>query len=178
MVSFGTAVVVLSDRHVLLAKREDFEVWTLPGGAIDPGESVSDAAIRETREETGLDVHLTQLVGVYSRPKLSTHVIIFAAQAVGGVARPQAGEVVEVRFFDTDALPTDLVWWYRQPIRDALNGIGSSAVWSQDALLPAGLNAPDRQALYELRDQSGLPRAEFYTRYLERIGSDGERRTV
>ena len=178
MVRFGTAAVVLSDHQVLLVKREDFEVWALPGGAIDPGESVSDAAIRETREETGLDVQLTHLVGIYSRPRWSRHIIVFAALPIGGVARPQADEVVEVRFFDTHTLPTDLMWWYRQPILDALDGIGGSAVWSQDALLPTGLDAPDRQALYDLRDQAALPRAEFYTRDLGQIGSDGERRTV
>lgn len=178
MVNVGTAAVVLSDHQVLLVKREDFEVWTLPGGAIDPGESVSDAAIRETREEAGLDVHLTRLVGIYSRPKLARHIVVFAAQPVGGVMRPQAGEVIEVRFFATNALPADLIWWYRQPILDAISGIGGSSVWSQDALWPVELNVQDRQALYAQRDQSGLPRAEFFRHYLAQRGADGERRTV
>ena len=92
MVNVGTAVIVFHDHEVLLVKREDFEVWAPPGGAIDPGESVSDAAIREVREETGLEVQLTLLVGIYSRPKWSSH-IIFAAQAVGGDMRLQENEV-------------------------------------------------------------------------------------
>jgi ADP-ribose pyrophosphatase YjhB (NUDIX family) len=178
MVNFGAATVVLRDRQVLLIKREDFEVWTIPGGAIDPGESVADAAIRETYEETGLEVQLTQLVGIYSRPKWGAHIIVFAARPIGGEVRPAAGEVLEVGFFDTDALPADLIWWYRQPILDAINNTGGSAVWSQDALWPQGLDTQDRQALYDRRDQVGLSRVEFFTRYLGQRGSDGERRMV
>ena len=108
----------------------------------------------------------------------TAHIIIFAAQPIGGTARPQAGEVVDVRFFDTNALPSDRIWWYRQPILDAINGVGGSAVWSQDAVWLEGLDAQDRQALYDVRDQAALPRAEFYTRYLGLVGSDGERRTL
>ena len=66
---FGTSVAILKDNRVLLTKREDFEVWCLPGGGVDPGESIPQAAIREAREETGLTVHLTRLVGLYGRSK-------------------------------------------------------------------------------------------------------------
>jgi ADP-ribose pyrophosphatase YjhB (NUDIX family) len=108
MVNFEAAVAILQDHQVLLVKREDFEVWVLPGGAIDPGESVLDAAVREAREETGLVVQLTRLVGIYSRPNWASHIIVFAAEQTGGAARAQAGEVIDVRFFDVNALPADL----------------------------------------------------------------------
>jgi len=178
MVNVGVGVVILSGHQVLLTKREDFEVWCLPGGSIDPGEAVSDAAIREACEETGLVVGLTHLIGIYSRSHWSKHTIVFAAQPTGGSVRPQAGEVIEVRFFDTDVLPTDLVWWHRQPIRDAITGVGGSAVWAQDAPVPVGLDPHDRHALYALRDQADLSRSEFYNQYLGQSGSDGERRTL
>ncbi|MEA1977398.1 MAG: NUDIX domain-containing protein, partial [Chloroflexota bacterium] len=61
------SVAVLRDGQVLLTMREDFQVWCLPSGGVEFGEPVADAALRETREETGLDVRLTRLVGVYSR---------------------------------------------------------------------------------------------------------------
>lgn len=178
MVNFGTAVIVFRDHEVLLIKREDFEVWAPPGGSIDPGESVSDAAIREVREETGLEVQLIHLVGIYSRPKWDSHIIMFAAQAARGVMRPQANEVVDAQFFDINALPPDLIWWYRQPISDAINGVGGSAAWSQDALWPIGIDTQNRQLLYDQRDQSGLSRTEFYNKHLGQIGLDGEQRAV
>lgn len=54
--------------RVLLMKRTDDGTWSLPGGFVDPGESPAETAVRETREETGLDVRVTDLVGVYHRP--------------------------------------------------------------------------------------------------------------
>lgn len=71
----AVAVVVLDDaRRVLLIQRADNGRWALPGGAQDLGESVSQAGVRETREETGLDVEITGVVGVYSDPR---HVIAY-----------------------------------------------------------------------------------------------------
>jgi ADP-ribose pyrophosphatase YjhB (NUDIX family) len=60
-------VVVMDDNQVLLTRLADFLVWCLPSGGVEDGESVVEAAIRETREEIGLEVQLTRLVGLYSR---------------------------------------------------------------------------------------------------------------
>ena len=67
MPTYGVEIAVFDAGKVLLIKRRDFQVWALPGGGIDAGESVAQAAVRETREETGLEVELQHLVGVYSR---------------------------------------------------------------------------------------------------------------
>jgi len=56
---FGVTVVVIRDGQVLLQLRADFRVWNLPGGFVESGESLADAAVREVREETGLAVRLT-----------------------------------------------------------------------------------------------------------------------
>lgn len=66
----GCASVVFDAprERVLLTQRTDNGLWCLPGGAMDPGESASEAAIREVLEETGLVVEVTKLVGVYSTP--------------------------------------------------------------------------------------------------------------
>jgi ADP-ribose pyrophosphatase YjhB (NUDIX family) len=58
--------------RVLLQRRADSGNWALPGGKTDLGETLGDAVIREVREETGLDVELTGVLGIYSDPK---HVI-------------------------------------------------------------------------------------------------------
>ncbi|GAA2415690.1 NUDIX domain-containing protein [Actinomadura vinacea] len=67
-------VVVENDKgEILMIRRTDNDNWALPGGAIDLGESVSQAAVRETKEETGIDVEITGLVGIYSDPKHVIH---------------------------------------------------------------------------------------------------------
>jgi ADP-ribose pyrophosphatase YjhB (NUDIX family) len=66
-------VVTNADGEVLLIRRSDNQNWAVPGDAIDLGESLLKAAVRETREETGIDCELTGLVGIYTVPK---HVIL------------------------------------------------------------------------------------------------------
>jgi ADP-ribose pyrophosphatase YjhB (NUDIX family) len=70
-------VVVTNDKgEILLIRRSDNDNWAIPGGAIDLGESLTEAAIRETREETGITCELTGLVGIYTDPK---HVILYTS---------------------------------------------------------------------------------------------------
>lgn len=70
-------VVVENDKgEILLIHRTDNDNWALPGGAIDLGESVTQAAIRETEEETGIDCEVTGLIGIYSDPK---HLILYTS---------------------------------------------------------------------------------------------------
>jgi ADP-ribose pyrophosphatase YjhB (NUDIX family) len=59
--------------YILMIRRSDNDNWAVPGGAIDLGESVRHAAIRETKEETGIDCEITGLVGIYSDPKHVIH---------------------------------------------------------------------------------------------------------
>ncbi len=114
-----------------------------PRGAVEPGESLAEAAIREVREETGLAVRLTRLVGTYSRPRWrdgGNHQILFAAEPVEGDLRQfDAAETLEARFFDPGALPERLVWWHRRAIADALGGIGGGVARSLDVAWPAGM---------------------------------------
>src|SRR5919199_4691138 len=70
-----TAVVVNDQGELLLQKRSDNDLWGLPGGAMNLGESIGQAVVREVREETGLEVQPTGLVGIYSDPG---HVIAYA----------------------------------------------------------------------------------------------------
>jgi 8-oxo-dGTP diphosphatase len=168
----GVTVAIVDGDQVLLTKREDFEVWCLPGGAVDDGESIAAAAIREAREETGLEVELTRLVGIYSRPKgwHSTHLMLFAARSVGGALRPDPREVVEVGYFSLAELPAPLLMGHRQQILDALGGAGG-VVWLHEVEWPFAPNMT-RQELYALRDRSGLSRQEFYRRHLLAVDTD------
>jgi ADP-ribose pyrophosphatase YjhB (NUDIX family) len=69
LVPAASAVVVDSRGRVLLHRRRDNDMWALPGGRMEIGESVAGCATREAKEETGLDVEITGIVGVYSDPK-------------------------------------------------------------------------------------------------------------
>jgi 8-oxo-dGTP pyrophosphatase MutT (NUDIX family) len=70
-------VVVVNDSgEILLIRRTDNGNWAVPGGAIDLGESVGQAAVRETREETGIECEITGIVGIYSDPR---HVILYTS---------------------------------------------------------------------------------------------------
>jgi ADP-ribose pyrophosphatase YjhB (NUDIX family) len=171
-------VAVIDGDRVLLTRREDFEVWCLPGGTVDEGESLAEAAIREVREETGLDVRLARLVGLYSRSRLGGYhtAVLFSATVVGGSLRPDPREVVEVRWCAATEVPDDLLWGQRERIQDALAGrIG--------VVRATGRERPDiwprsRSEHYELRDRSGLARAEFYRRLAETLGEDRSRLEV
>jgi 8-oxo-dGTP diphosphatase len=176
MPTLGVEIAILRSGQILLTQREDFETWCLPGGIVDAGESAAQAAVREAREETGLDVQLERLVGLYSMPRWGrggAHIAVFAARPVGGSLRPQPGEVIAARYFDPDALPEPLLDWHRQRIRDVLDGVGGSVAWSQAAAWPFGQDVT-RPALYALRDRSGLSRQEFYLQHFGRAGREGE----
>jgi ADP-ribose pyrophosphatase YjhB (NUDIX family) len=159
----GVNVAIIQDGKVLLTLRRDFEVWCLPGGEVNPGESLVQAAHREASEEVGYEVKLERLVGVHSRPQwLSTggHILVFSATITGGELTIQPSEVVEARFFSAAELPAQMVLGGRQQALDALNGV-TGAVWTHDSewSFEPGLS---RDQLYEIMEQSGVSPAEFY----------------
>jgi ADP-ribose pyrophosphatase YjhB (NUDIX family) len=69
-------MVVNQAGAILMIRRSDNDNWAVPGGAIDLGESMVQAAVRETREETGIECEITGLVGIYTDPK---HVILYTS---------------------------------------------------------------------------------------------------
>jgi 8-oxo-dGTP diphosphatase len=67
----ATAVALFDqDGKILLVRRKDNDKWTMPGGTLDYGESLTECAIREAREETGLNIQITGLIGTYSDPNI------------------------------------------------------------------------------------------------------------
>ncbi len=167
MPNFGVGIAMLTGDKVLLTKREDFEVWCLPGGSVEDGESLAQTARREAREETGLEIRIERLVGVYSNPKWSnggSHEIVFAATPVGGALSPDPHEVIEAGWFGLNNLPEPILPWMVRQIRDALDGVGGSAAWRQEfaSSFASGLSRKD---LYRLRDESGLSRQEYYLKH-------------
>lgn len=173
MAILGAQVAIFHENTIVLILREDFEMWALPGGGIDPGESALETAVREAEEETGLQVELSRFVGIYFVPSLNAqdfndHVALFAAKVTGGKLRPSV-ESPEVRFFAPDALPDNLIWWHRQRIDDAFSGV-EGAFWRQDVPLFMQESAPSRAGLYAARDASSLSRSDFFLQYFGHTG--------
>lgn len=84
-------VVINETGEILMIRRSDNDNWAVPGGAIDLGESVAQAAVRETLEESGIECEITGIVGIYSDPK---HVILYTSN---GEARQEFSIVLTAR---------------------------------------------------------------------------------
>lgn len=113
-------------RIVLIQRRNPPPGWALPGGFVDVGETVEQAAVREVREETGLEVRLGELLGVYSDPARDprghTVSVVFTGEARG---TPQAGDDAgAVQAFALDALP-ELAFDHARILADYLARRGS-----------------------------------------------------
>ncbi len=110
-----TAVVTDEQGRILMVHKTDNDLWALPGGGMDLGESIADAAVRETKEETGIDIAVTGLIGVYTNPR---HVLAyddgevrqqfslcFTTRMLGGTLRTSS-ETKEVQFVAPGDLDT------------------------------------------------------------------------
>jgi ADP-ribose pyrophosphatase YjhB (NUDIX family) len=129
----GVSAVILTADGILLHRRNDNHLWGLPGGAVEVGESVSAAVVREVREETGLDVEPVRLIGVYSSPDLGQvvtypdgNVIHYVSSSFECVVRGGTlalnEESLEFGWFDPDRLPEDMMPMHRIRIFDAVAG--------------------------------------------------------
>jgi ADP-ribose pyrophosphatase YjhB (NUDIX family) len=111
-------VVVTNDEgEILLIRRSDNGNWAVPGGAIDLGESLTDAAVRETREESGITCEVTGLVGIYTDPR---HIILYTSN---GEARQEFSIVLVARLVEGAPTPSNESREVRWVPREDLNGL-------------------------------------------------------
>lgn len=172
MPMYGANVAVFKDDLVLLTRREDFEVWCLPGGHKEPDETFAQCAIREVYEETGFEIVLTRMVGTYSRLNWSSgfyHVELYAAQTIGGEALPQAGEVLELRYFPVSDLPDALLVGQHHRIMDAAKGLTGVV---KTELIEWPLPGKNRTDLYRMKEESALSPSAFYLQHFPPLRPD------
>ena len=131
----SVSAVLPRDGTILLQRRSDNGLWGLPGGSLEKGESVTTAILREVQEETGLQVEVVRLIGVYSDPAFQivrysdgnvVHYVtsFFECRILGGELTT-CEETLELGYFDPRNLPEDLVPIHR--IR-GLPGRGTSSL--------------------------------------------------
>jgi ADP-ribose pyrophosphatase YjhB (NUDIX family) len=110
----SSAVVADADGRILLQRRSDSGNWALPGGAMDIGETLAESVIREVREETGFDVRIERIVGIYSDPghvfayddgEIRQEFSICVACTITGGSLYVSSESTDVRFFAPEDIP-------------------------------------------------------------------------
>jgi len=128
--SAAAAVVFDVQGRILLHRRTDNGKWALPGGAIEIGETADQAVVREVKEETGYDVSVVKLVGVYSDPRHTTITypegdtvsyvsVLFECSVTGGAAA-LSDESSAVDWFLPDALPQPFHSGHIPRVQDAV----------------------------------------------------------
>jgi ADP-ribose pyrophosphatase YjhB (NUDIX family) len=139
-IRFGASALVLDEtgERILLTRRADNGRWCMPGGRMEPGESVAEACVREILEETGLEVEVVSLIGIYSSPDrvieypdgnrrqiVAAH---FLVRVLGGALR-LSDETTEFRFVSRDELAhLDLMEHHLERIVDSFAGQAAAFV--------------------------------------------------
>jgi len=129
----SVSAVVWREQRILLMRRADNGCWGLPGGYVEPGESVAEAAAREVLEETGERVALGRLIGVYSDParqvieypdgrRVQAVNLCFEAVSLGRDQPTTPEETLETGYFRPDGLPEPFVPIHAVRVDDALAG--------------------------------------------------------
>lgn len=118
--------IIIEDGRILLIKRGTEPgkgMWAVPGGRIEEDETIEQCAIRECKEEAGIDIRIVKLVGIYSDPARDPIRKIIAAaflcRVAGGILKPQQGEIDDVRWFKLEKLPR-LAFDHGKMVEDAL----------------------------------------------------------
>ena len=134
MFTIGSFAIIFDDqKRVLLCHRRDIDAWNLPGGGVEMGELPNEAAIRETKEETGLDVSIERLVGVYAKIERDEFVFAFVCRPVGGELT-LTDEADECKYFEIGEIPANTSPKHVERILDAMEPSHSPVFRRQTAM--------------------------------------------
>jgi ADP-ribose pyrophosphatase YjhB (NUDIX family) len=118
-------VIIECEGGVVLIERKNPPLgWALPGGFVDYGESLESAAVREAKEETGLDIELRRQFHTYSAPDRDPrHHTITTVYIAGAEGKPRGGDdAADARVFSRDTLPEPVVFDHKEILNDYFTG--------------------------------------------------------
>ncbi|PIR94662.1 NUDIX hydrolase [Candidatus Falkowbacteria bacterium CG10_big_fil_rev_8_21_14_0_10_39_11] len=117
----GVFAIIKDDQdQVLLVLRNDYDLWNLPGGGLDTGETPWQGVIREVKEETGLSVKISSLAGIYSKPDKNEIVFSFECNVIGGKITLNE-EAKDIQWFALDDIPKNTSPKQVERIKDFFN---------------------------------------------------------
>ncbi|WP_243300421.1 NUDIX hydrolase [Bacillus litorisediminis] len=117
----SAATIVLNNRNEILLIKGPRRGWEMPGGQVEEGESLMNAAIRETKEETGIDIEIEKFCGVFQNVNGSICNTLFLGKAIGGELTTSS-ESLEVGFFPINKALEMVIWGnFKQRIEYTLN---------------------------------------------------------
>jgi ADP-ribose pyrophosphatase YjhB (NUDIX family) len=118
--TIGVFGIIRDDqKRVLLCHRRDYDLWNLPGGVLENGESPWDGVRREIKEETGLDIEIESLAGVYSKPDKNEVVFSFVCKVIGGEITLN-DEADKIKYFEIEKLPPKISQKQVERIKDSI----------------------------------------------------------
>ena len=123
----ATSIITSPPDKILLIKRRTVpfrDYWALPGGRVDPGETVEQTIVREVKEETGLDVAIVSKIGDYHEQGVQDGVeydyypACFLVKTEGGEIKKQESEIEEIKLFSLSDIPRTMAFEHAQMIKD------------------------------------------------------------
>ena len=123
----ATAIITFPPDKILLIKRATVPFkgyWALPGGRVDPGETVEQTIIREVKEETGLDTTIVNKIGEYHEQGIQDGIeydyypACFLVKTIGGEIKKQESEIEEIKLFSLNEIPEVLAFEHAKMIKD------------------------------------------------------------
>jgi len=103
--------------RILLCLRNDYDIWNLPGGGLEKGETPWQGVIREVKEETGLSVEIVRLIGVYSKPNKDEIVFSFECKIIDGELILNE-EAKDIKYFSVNQIPENTIQKQVERIKD------------------------------------------------------------
>ena len=123
-------VILDGSGRILLCHRRDYDFWNLPGGALESNEVPWEGVVREIKEETGLDVEVARLIGVYSKPEVDDLVFTFLCTVVGGVVTLN-DEAKAIEYFTFGDIPKNTAPKHLARIREVLENPNATLLKTQ-----------------------------------------------